>query len=215
MAHQAQITSVERQIQHLRDQLSNLETRLASLRQLAADEEKELGLGFGKAESPRDQSRLHEHASSPSSILKTLPAETLAADVRWPLSNAEYKRYGRQIIMPEVGLRGQLRLKSAAVLIVGAGGLGCPAAAYLAGAGVGKIGLVDADVVEESNLHRQVLHSTARVGWSKVESAINFLAEYVMFCASCTFIIGVMQVLISVKLEPVGRICTPYYQTYP
>lgn len=62
---------------------------------------------------------------------------------------------------------------------MGAGGLGCPAAAYLAGAGVGTLGLVDGDTVETSNLHRQVAHATARVGVSKVESAITFLTEYV------------------------------------
>ncbi|KAH7394459.1 hypothetical protein BKA66DRAFT_567401 [Pyrenochaeta sp. MPI-SDFR-AT-0127] len=91
---------------------------------------------------------------------------------RWPLEKSEYKRYGRQLIMPEIGLQGQLRLKKSRVLIVGIGGLGCPAAAYLVGAGVGAVGLVDGDVVEESNLHRQILHSTAKVGMTKVESAI-------------------------------------------
>ncbi|KAL5382890.1 hypothetical protein PMIN02_009788 [Paraphaeosphaeria minitans] len=74
--------------------------------------------------------------------------------------------------MPEIGLQGQLRLKNASVLIVGVGGLGCPAAAYLVGAGVGKVGLVDGDTVEESNLHRQILHSTAKVNMTKVESAM-------------------------------------------
>lgn len=99
---------------------------------------------------------------------------------RWPLSAQEFKRYGRQLIMPEIGLPGQLKLKEAKVLIVGAGGLGCPAAAYLAGVGVGTLGLVDGDTVEESNLHRQVAHSTARVGMKKVESAIEYLRAYVL-----------------------------------
>lgn len=73
-----------------------------------------------------------------------------------------------------------MRLKNAKVLLVGAGGLGCPAAAYLAGAGAGTLGLVDGDVVEESNLHRQVAHSSTRVGMTKVESAITYLKEYVV-----------------------------------
>lgn len=72
---------------------------------------------------------------------------------------------------------GQLRLRNAKVLLVGAGGLGCPAAAYLAGAGVGVLGLVDGDTVEVSNLHRQIAHSTSRVGLTKVESAITYLKE--------------------------------------
>ncbi|PNY25283.1 Adenylyltransferase and sulfurtransferase uba4 [Tolypocladium capitatum] len=95
----------------------------------------------------------------------------------WPLQHHEYQRYGRQMIVPGFGLQAQLRLKNSRVLVVGAGGLGCPAAAYLAGAGVGVLGLVDADQVEVSNLHRQVAHSTGRVGMSKVLSAIAYLRE--------------------------------------
>ncbi|KAI1821754.1 adenylyltransferase [Xylaria intraflava] len=93
---------------------------------------------------------------------------------RWPLREEEYARYGRQLILPSVGIKGQLRLRSAAVLVIGAGGLGCPAAAYLAGAGVGTLGFVDGDTVEVSNLHRQIAHSTARVGWKKVHSLVAY-----------------------------------------
>ncbi|KAK6698168.1 hypothetical protein SNK05_011016 [Fusarium graminearum] len=96
---------------------------------------------------------------------------------KWPLDNHEYERYSRQMIVPNFGLQGQLRLRKARVLLVGAGGLGCPAAAYLAGSGVGTIGLVDGDEVEVSNLHRQIAHSTGRVGMSKVQSAITYLKE--------------------------------------
>ncbi|KAF5714731.1 molybdenum cofactor biosynthetic enzyme [Fusarium globosum] len=96
---------------------------------------------------------------------------------KWPLDNHEYERYSRQMIVPNFGLQGQLRLRKAKVLLVGAGGLGCPAAAYLAGSGIGTIGLVDGDEVEVSNLHRQVAHSTGRVGMSKVQSAITYLKE--------------------------------------
>ncbi|KAG5658567.1 hypothetical protein KAF25_010748 [Fusarium avenaceum] len=96
---------------------------------------------------------------------------------KWPLDNHEYERYSRQMIVPNFGLQGQLRLRKAKVLLVGAGGLGCPAAAYLAGSGIGTIGLVDGDEVEVSNLHRQVAHSTGRVGMSKVQSAITYLKD--------------------------------------
>ncbi len=86
-------------------------------------------------------------------------------------SEDEIRRYGRHILLREVGGTGQARLKAAKVLIVGAGGLGSPLALYLAAAGVGTIGLVDADVLELSNLQRQIAHSTAGIGRAKVESA--------------------------------------------
>ena len=88
-----------------------------------------------------------------------------------PLTPDELQRYHRHLILPEVGADGQRRLKAARVLLVGAGGLGSPTALYLAAAGVGHIGVIDADDVELSNLQRQVLHDTAAVGMPKVQSA--------------------------------------------
>ncbi len=82
---------------------------------------------------------------------------------------------------------GQLRLKNAKVLVVGAGGLGCPGLAYLAGAGIGTIGIVDGDVVEVSNLHRQVLHSTSTIGMKKVDSAVLYMQSYVRPCLTFCF----------------------------
>jgi adenylyltransferase/sulfurtransferase len=87
------------------------------------------------------------------------------------LSHEEILRYSRHLLMPEVGLAGQKKLKAASVLLIGTGGLGSPAALYLAAAGVGRIGLVDYDVVDFSNLQRQVIHGTANLGALKVESA--------------------------------------------
>jgi molybdopterin/thiamine biosynthesis adenylyltransferase/rhodanese-related sulfurtransferase len=87
------------------------------------------------------------------------------------LTHSEIRRYSRHLIMPEVGLAGQKRLKAASVLLIGTGGLGSPLGMYLAAAGIGKIGLVDYDVVDASNLQRQVVHGTASVGQLKVESA--------------------------------------------
>ena len=87
------------------------------------------------------------------------------------LSQEEVFRYSRHLMVPEIGLEGQRRLKSTSMLIVGAGGLGSPAALYLAAAGVGRLGIVDDDMVDLSNLQRQVLHDSAQIGRPKVESA--------------------------------------------
>jgi adenylyltransferase/sulfurtransferase len=87
------------------------------------------------------------------------------------LSNEEIARYSRHLILPEVGMEGQQKLKAAKVLCVGTGGLGAPMALYLAAAGVGTIGLIDFDVVDESNLQRQIIHSQSTVGMLKVDSA--------------------------------------------
>lgn len=94
-----------------------------------------------------------------------------------PLSTREIERYARHVLIPEVGMEGQRRLKNARVLVVGAGGLGSPALMYLAAAGVGTIGVVDDDVVELSNLQRQVVHGVADVGLLKSESAAQRLAS--------------------------------------
>ncbi|RRR71854.1 MAG: molybdopterin-synthase adenylyltransferase MoeB [Candidatus Viridilinea halotolerans] len=87
------------------------------------------------------------------------------------LSNEEIRRYSRHLIMPEVGMSGQRKLKQGSVLLIGTGGLGSPLALYLTAAGVGHIGLLDFDVVDESNLQRQIVHGTATVGMPKIASA--------------------------------------------
>ncbi len=93
------------------------------------------------------------------------------------LSVEEIRRYSRHLIIPDVGMAGQRRLKNARVLVVGAGGLGSPALLYLAAAGVGTLGVVDFDVVDESNLQRQVIHGTSDVGRSKAQSARDAVRE--------------------------------------
>ena len=91
------------------------------------------------------------------------------------LNNDEILRYSRHLIMPEVGMEGQLKLKAAKVLCIGAGGLGSPLALYLGAAGVGTIGIVDFDVVDYTNLQRQIIHTTADVGRKKLDSAAEKL----------------------------------------
>src|SRR6202158_2727455 len=91
------------------------------------------------------------------------------------LSNGEILRYSRHLIMPEVGMEGQQKLKGAKVLCIGAGGLGSPLALYLTAAGVGTLGIVDFDVVDYTNLQRQIIHTTADVGRKKLDSAADKL----------------------------------------
>src|SRR5712675_3034338 len=93
------------------------------------------------------------------------------------MTKDEQLRYSRHMIMPEVGAEGQRRLNAAKVLCIGAGGLGSPAALYLAAAGIGKLGLVDFDDVDLSNLQRQILHGTKDVGRGKLESARDRLSD--------------------------------------
>ena len=93
------------------------------------------------------------------------------------LSHAEIARYSRHLIMPEVGMEGQRKIKAARVLMIGTGGLGAPLGMYLAAAGVGTLGIVDFDVVDESNLQRQIVHGTKDVGRPKIESARERLSD--------------------------------------
>jgi len=93
------------------------------------------------------------------------------------LSDTQFERYARHLILDEVGEEGQARLLSSRVLVVGAGGLGAPLLLYLAAAGVGTLGVIDDDVVELSNLQRQVIHTTERLGMPKVDSAVAMLAS--------------------------------------
>ncbi|OKL62044.1 Adenylyltransferase and sulfurtransferase uba4 [Talaromyces atroroseus] len=145
--------------------MENIELKCASLRaQIAATE-------FQLSALKQELEATEALRGAPSQ------SSTECSERKWPLSAEEYKRYGRQMIVSEIGLHGQLKLRSASVLLVGAGGLGCPAALYLAGAGVGTLGMVDGDTVESSNLHRQVLHRTKNVGKYKVDSAIEYLEE--------------------------------------
>ncbi|MCJ1383899.1 Urmylation protein [Xylographa soralifera] len=150
----------------LRTQIESLESHLLELKKQLAD--------------------IGEVAKVPNAESGTQPSKTFVQGTPepnggigrpWPLKTSEYTRYGRQMIMPEIGLYGQLNLRKSSVLIIGVGGLGCPAAQYLAGAGIGTIGLVDGDIVELSNLHRQILHTTEKVGQLKVDSAIAGLSQ--------------------------------------
>ncbi|KAK3393436.1 hypothetical protein B0H63DRAFT_458222 [Podospora didyma] len=121
--------------------------------------------GASHAVASRGQNGEASHAHNGAAI----PSRRLTED--------EFDRYSRQMIVPGMGKEGQLRLINSRVLIIGAGGLGCPAAQYVAGAGVGTIGIVDGDVVETSNLHRQVAHATSRLGMKKVDSLIQSLGD--------------------------------------
>jgi len=126
------------------------------------------------------QLRQHQTPVAPGDTVSIIPsiAGGTAVEEQLPkLSHEEILRYSRHLILPDVGVAGQRKLKSARVLLVGAGGLGSPAALYLAAAGVGTIGIVDFDVVDQTNLQRQILHGTSRVGVSKLQSAEERLRD--------------------------------------
>lgn len=117
------------------------------------------------------------------------------------LSQQEVLRYSRHLLIPQVGLSGQEKLKDSSVLIVGVGGLGSPIALYLTAAGVGTIGLVDFDVVEHSNLQRQVIHSTSKVGVPKVDLARQYLHDLNPFIEIETY----NEVLSAENIERIGK----------
>lgn len=98
------------------------------------------------------------------------------------LSNEEISRYSRHLVLSNVGVKGQESLKDASVLVIGAGGLGSPCLLYLAAAGVGHVGIVDGDTVDESNLQRQIIHGTSTVGVSKCQSAAQRIHDVNPFC---------------------------------
>ena len=113
----------------------------------------------------------------PNDTVSIVPSVAGGSDALSPLSNDEIQRYSRHLIIPEVGVEGQRRLKNARVVCIGAGGLGSPASLYLAAAGVGTLGVVDFDVVDFSNLQRQILYSTGDVGRRKVDAAASRLTS--------------------------------------
>lgn len=190
---ESQISKLENQLQALRNDLTAARRDAATPQSYASPEPHQFFASATDRTADYPMGTSHFDDMYGNEILSALAAseahsmspETIAE--QYPLELEEYKRYGRQLIMPEVGLAGQLRLKKARVLIIGVGGLGCPAAMYLAGAGVGTLGLVDGDAVESSNLHRQVLHNSSTVGRSKVDSAVEGLRRCVM-CFNHVFV---------------------------
>ncbi|CAH1398974.1 unnamed protein product [Nezara viridula] len=124
-----------------------------------------------KEEVEKEINELKSQIEEKKRVLETL----VSNQNKHNLTNWEISRYSRQILVPNIGIKGQESFKNGKVLIIGAGGLGCPAAQYLAGCGIGHIGLVDYDEVEENNLHRQLLHQENSIGTSKVRSAAQAL----------------------------------------
>ena len=133
------------------------------------------------------------------------------------MTDEQIERYSRHIILKEVGAKGQKKLLKGKVLIIGAGGLGAPAAMYLAAAGVGTIGIVDADEVDLSNLQRQIIHSTADIGKAKVKSAKDAVptCKQAGVIGAMGGVIGSLQAMEAIKyLIGVGDLLTEYLLTF-
>ena len=163
--------------------LADLTTRFGELRQHLFTPEGRLRSFVNVYVNDEDIRYLQREATplKPGDVVSIIPsvaggAPGASAAAETDLTADEFKRYSRHLIMPEVGVDGQRRLKAASVLCIGAGGLGSPAALYLAAAGVGRLGIVDFDAVDFSNLHRQILHGTPDVGRPKLQSARERLA---------------------------------------
>jgi molybdopterin/thiamine biosynthesis adenylyltransferase/rhodanese-related sulfurtransferase/molybdopterin converting factor small subunit len=172
--------SVEVAGQTVREALSNLTSTYGDLRKHLYNDEGKLRSFVNIYLNDEDIRYLQKedtaiNAGDALSIIPSVaggaPSATATERELPTLSASEYQRYSRHLILPEVGLEGQRKLKAARVLCVGAGGLGSPVALYLAAAGVGTIGIVDYDVVDLSNLQRQILHTTADIGKPKLDSA--------------------------------------------
>ena len=182
----SQISSIESMLDGLKTKLASFEQSYSSGSTIEGDAQPEQATTTDQAQgaAPNDISTASE--ATPSAYVSdsqtVSPANlklTSSSPQLRPLPLDDYKCYGRQMILPQIGLTGQLALKNASILLVGLGGLGCPAAMYLAGAGVGSLGLMDGDDVEISNLHRQILHRTEMIGKRKVYSAAETLRWWV------------------------------------
>lgn len=169
--------SVEAQGTTIGEALGDLTTQFADLRVHLFTPEGRLRSFVNVYVNDQDIRYLQREATpvNPGDTISIVPSVAGGADtVREALpelTNNEIKRYSRHLLLPEVGLEGQRKLKAASVLCIGAGGLGSPAALYLAAAGVGRLGIIDFDAVDFSNLQRQILHGTPDVGRSKLQSA--------------------------------------------